>query len=207
MKYDFIGDIHGYFDELQIMKKKLGYNDDWSHPCGRKMVFLGDLCDRGPHSKEVMLEVLRAVLDGKALMVMGNHDDKLLRYLKGNPVTPFDESVTNALDEDKEAAEFIYEVLLTSVPQTLYLITEGDRPINVFHAAPHYKQHMRGPVDKDGERIKWWQTYNGELAVFGHYHWEERPRLTGHYCCLDSIHLGYLSALRMPEMEIICSDQ
>lgn len=207
MKYDFIGDIHGYFDELQIMKKKLGYNDDWSHPDNRKMVFLGDLCDRGPKSKEVMLDVLPAVRDGRALMVMGNHDDKLRRYLKGNPVTPFDKSVTYAMDEDKEAAELIFTVLLTAVPQTLLLSAEDDRPIHVSHACP-YRQHMRGPVDKDGERIKWWQTYNGELAVFGHYHWEERPRLNGHYCCLDSIgNLGYLSALRMPEQEIVCSDQ
>ncbi|MBM4074671.1 MAG: polynucleotide kinase-phosphatase, partial [Planctomycetes bacterium] len=59
--FDIIGDIHGCSDELEELLEKLGYvksdcsdpglgwsNRLYSHPAGRKAVFVGDLVDRGP---------------------------------------------------------------------------------------------------------------------------------------------------------------
>ena len=51
MKLDIIGDVHGCYDELVKLLKKLRYeqkNKMWMHPAGRKLVFLGDITDRGP---------------------------------------------------------------------------------------------------------------------------------------------------------------
>lgn len=50
MKVDFIGDIHGHTVELASLLIKLGYNNNkgyFSHPEGRKVVFVGDFIDRG----------------------------------------------------------------------------------------------------------------------------------------------------------------
>src|SRR5579883_661589 len=56
--YDIIGDVHGCAEELLHLIDLLGYRFDGTHPDGRKLVFVGDLTDRGPQS----LDVLRFVL-------------------------------------------------------------------------------------------------------------------------------------------------
>jgi predicted kinase len=86
---DVIGDVHGCHDELLELLGKLDYqrgDSGWFHPQGRFVVFVGDLTDRGPASLAV-LETARALVDdGCGLAVLGNHDDKLRRWAKGNNV-------------------------------------------------------------------------------------------------------------------------
>jgi hypothetical protein len=75
--YDIIGDIHGHSDELEVLLQKLGYikaNGVYSHPGGRKVVFVGDFIDRGPKIRETLHLVRDMVLSGNALAVMGNHE-------------------------------------------------------------------------------------------------------------------------------------
>src|SRR6266478_9737967 len=96
--FDIIGDIHGCFDELVELLTQLGYsiekqtNADGSPgisvkpPEGRKLVFLGDLVDRGPKIPEVLRLTMSMVQGGAALCVPGNHDVKLMRKLRGKDV-------------------------------------------------------------------------------------------------------------------------
>ena len=54
--YDVIGDIHGCAGMLRRLLAKLGYQEEdsiYSHPF-RKVVFRGDLIDRGPDIREVV---------------------------------------------------------------------------------------------------------------------------------------------------------
>ena len=44
---DIVGDVHGEFDALCWLMRKLGYDADWQHPDGRRLIFVGDLTDRG----------------------------------------------------------------------------------------------------------------------------------------------------------------
>jgi predicted kinase len=87
---DIIGDVHGCYGELVALLQKLGYAEDregvWRHAQGRFLIFVGDLTDRGPDSRGVLGLVARAVRAGAALLVQGNHDDKLRRWLRGNDV-------------------------------------------------------------------------------------------------------------------------
>lgn len=89
--FDIIGDIHGCYDELVLLLTKLGYVQDesgvYNHPFGRQAAFLGDLCDRGPKNVEVLSLVMNMVKSGSAVAVSGNHDVKLLKYLRGKNVT------------------------------------------------------------------------------------------------------------------------
>ncbi|MEO1914747.1 MAG: metallophosphoesterase, partial [Myxococcales bacterium] len=56
-----MGDIHGELGALVSLLKKLGYDHDGRHAQQRKLVFVGDLIDRGPDSPGVLRAVKRLV--------------------------------------------------------------------------------------------------------------------------------------------------
>ena len=76
---DVVGDVHGEYQALQSLLGHLGYDGEGSHPHGRKLVFVGDLCDRGPDSVGVIQWVERLVVSGNAFAILGNHELNLLR--------------------------------------------------------------------------------------------------------------------------------
>lgn len=80
--YDFIGDIHGYADELKALLEKLDYRRTggvYRHPT-RKVFFIGDFIDRGPKIRET-LQIVKSMIDNnQALAVMGNHEFNAICY-------------------------------------------------------------------------------------------------------------------------------
>ncbi len=63
IKYTYIiGDVHGHYDTLMQLVSKL--------PSDAKLIFVGDLIDRGSQS----MEVVKFVRDGGHTCVMGNHE-------------------------------------------------------------------------------------------------------------------------------------
>jgi len=78
--FDILGDVHGCYDELCELIAQLGYTLEnesgdpmtgprLSHPDGRKLVFVGDLVDRGPKTVEVLKLAMRNVAEGTAICV------------------------------------------------------------------------------------------------------------------------------------------
>jgi hypothetical protein len=59
--------------------KKLGYDHDGRHAQQRKLVFVGDLIDRGPDSPGVLRAVKRLVDTGNAQCITGNHELNAVR--------------------------------------------------------------------------------------------------------------------------------
>jgi protein phosphatase len=93
--FDVIGDVHGCRAELELLLAELGYAIDRdeaghpvnaSHPAGRRVIFLGDLVDRGPDTPGVLRLAMGMVAAGTALAVAGNHEVKLLRALRAGLV-------------------------------------------------------------------------------------------------------------------------
>lgn len=66
--FDIIGDVHGCYDELVTLLTTLGYSEQpggaWSHPENRKLIFVGDLVDRGSKIPEVVRLVSRRIPSG-----------------------------------------------------------------------------------------------------------------------------------------------
>ncbi len=92
--FDIIGDVHGCYSELCDLLLKLGYQQQspnqflWKHPQNRKLVFVGDLCDRGPDTVSVIrlaMEMQKACL---AWLVQGNHDYKIAIKIDTNDPLP-----------------------------------------------------------------------------------------------------------------------
>lgn len=71
---DIIGDVHGEIDALKALLQQLGYDEYGNHPQHRRLVFLGDLVDRGPDSIGVVQLVMKLMAAGKAQCVLGNHE-------------------------------------------------------------------------------------------------------------------------------------
>lgn len=69
-----VGDLHG---EYQLLEQMLRH---WN-PEEETLVFLGDLADRGPQSKECFLKVKELVDGGQAVCLSGNHEVMLLDWL------------------------------------------------------------------------------------------------------------------------------
>ena len=76
---DIIGDVHGEIAALHSLLKHLGYSQYGEHPRGRRLVFLGDLCDRGPDSLAVISFVRSLIERSLAQCLLGNHEMNLLR--------------------------------------------------------------------------------------------------------------------------------
>ncbi|PCJ15376.1 MAG: hypothetical protein COB02_18125 [Candidatus Cloacimonadota bacterium] len=65
-----IGDVHGCFYTLQRLLNQL--------PLDANIIFVGDLCDRGLHTKEV----IELVIKNSYYCILGNHDDYMISHIK-----------------------------------------------------------------------------------------------------------------------------
>jgi bis(5'-nucleosyl)-tetraphosphatase (symmetrical) len=68
-----VGDVHGCLAELQALVRKVGYRG----PEHDSLILAGDLLDRGPQP----VETVEYCMQIGALPVMGNHEEKALRWL------------------------------------------------------------------------------------------------------------------------------
>lgn len=76
---DVIGDVHGEIDALDDLLRVLGYHGRGEHAAARRLIFIGDLCDRGPDSPAVIRRVRDMVQEGNAQCLLGNHELNVLR--------------------------------------------------------------------------------------------------------------------------------
>ena len=224
--FDIIGDIHGCYDELTELLEKLGYDVDKAActarpPEGRRVIFLGDLCDRGPANVAVLRLTMSMVESEAALCVLGNHDFKLLRKLRGSDV-----KLTHGLDLtvselEKETPEFIKKTTKFLDALISHYVLDNGKLV-VAHAGLCEKLHGRssgrvrsfclygdttGETDEFGlpVRLNWAEEYRGRaLVVYGHIPSLE-ARSLNNTICIDSgcVFGGKLSAYRYPERELV----
>lgn len=81
MKYFVTSDIHGHFQVLIDALNQKGY--DVENP-NHHLIVLGDMFDRGDESKEVFEYLYRLNKEGKATIILGNHDTFMIEFLEGN---------------------------------------------------------------------------------------------------------------------------
>ncbi len=228
--FDAIGDVHGCRSELESLLARLGYDlvrdpegrpVDARHPEGRRVIFLGDLVDRGPDVVGVLRLAMGMVGAGNALAVPGNHEAKLVRALRGAQVT-----LSHGLDETLaqlagETAEFREEVARFCHDLVSHLVLD-DGKLVVAHAGLPQKYHGRasgrvrafalygettGETDEFGlpVRYPWAQDYRGDAVVLYGHTPVPTVEWVGQTACLDTgcVFGGALSAMRYPEREVV----
>ncbi len=136
---DIVGDIHGEIDALRGLLDALGYARDGAHPLGRRLVFVGDLTDRGPDSPAVIEVVSNLVARGLAQCLMGNHELNLLREARkeGNGWY-FDDNHDRAKQKylDSRSLETAKRAAVERFLRSLPIALERE-DLRVVHAAWH----------------------------------------------------------------------
>ncbi|WP_410572711.1 polynucleotide kinase-phosphatase [Amycolatopsis sp. cmx-4-61] len=218
--FDVIGDVHGCAAELEELLAELGYVDG-VHPDGRTAVFVGDLVDRGPDTPGVLRRVMGMASSGNALVVCGNHEQKLVRALHGRKV-----NVAHGLAESleqlgAESEEFRRRVHEFCDGLIAHYVLDGGKLV-VAHAGLPERYHGRasgrvrsmalygdttGETDEYGlpVRLPWARDYRGSATVlYGHTPTLE-PEWVNNTMCLDTgvVFGGKLTALRYPEREVV----
>lgn len=80
--YDLIGDVHGCGNTLKKLLTKMGYEerDGCFRHATRKVIFVGDIVDRGPRIRDALHLVKNMVDAGEAEIVLGNHEYNAMCY-------------------------------------------------------------------------------------------------------------------------------
>jgi len=80
-----VGDIHGCYSELCELLSMIEADARTLGPEAKKIVFLGDLMDRGPQSMEVIEHLANFNPDyADPIFLMGNHEEVFLNVLSGS---------------------------------------------------------------------------------------------------------------------------
>ncbi|MBA2368186.1 MAG: polynucleotide kinase-phosphatase [Candidatus Protochlamydia sp.] len=222
--FDIIGDVHGCYDELLALLAQLGYIAEGSkitQPTNRKVIFLGDLVDRGPKTPEVVELVMDMVDAGCALCVPGNHDIKLVKKLEGKNVK-IAHGMEHSLEQlQGKSPEFI-ERMMRFFDNLVSHYVLDDGKLVVAHAGLKEEFHGRGSgavrafalfgavsgeLEEDGTPIRdpWFQDYRGNaMVVYGHTSVLE-PQWINNTIDIDTgcVFGGKLTALQYPEKNLV----
>lgn len=225
-KYIIIGDIHGCLDEVfnlvqPFMKEVFEQK--------RKIILVGDMCDRGPKSIEVFNWVKQLENEGALDFAVGNHDEKFARYLRGNDV-----KMNHGLEETirlwkEKILNFGYLkswIIDRFLHRQKYIVLDKGKLV-VAHAG--IKDHMIGrhdkaveamclygdvdnnsPRDERGCRIRrdWWSSRvvkeKYPFIVHGHIYVKE-PTIINKVINVDTgvCYGNKLTGLLYPEMQFV----
>lgn len=216
---DIVGDVHGCVDETQRALEALGHKIHWPkdpfEPAdvtlspGRVIVFVGDLTDRGPRSKDSLRLVEGTILKG-GNCVMGNHDNKLLRALAGHKLQVSNglETTLEELEDAPEESRNRWRDMLHKMPHQLVIPCahqdlSQDGFLTIAHAsAPEKHQDKENKnsasramygypsdqLDKNGNLVRedWAQVYEGKRGVVHGHTPLPSARLLNNVGCIDT---------------------
>ena len=200
----FIGDVHGCYEELKLLLKKTKYKEDKD-----RLIFLGDLINKGPYSNKVV----EFVRKGNHECIMGNHELGFLRSLEDPSY--FKKGFKKFYDELGPMREDVITWM-----KALPLYIEEDDFICIHGGlqpgVPLEKQNPRvatrirtwgGDEDElnDPDNPPWHELYKGaKTVIYGHWAMQGYHK-TKNTICLDSgcVWGGSLTGLIWPERKAV----
>lgn len=159
-----VGDTHGMLEPLKdfLLTQNFEIKNNSFYHSQKKLVFLGDILDRGPDSLELLKMVINTVKNKNGYFILGNHEDKLIQsyeeYLKSDKLKVKGKSLSSSQTfikflslEEKEQTE-IYQFLIQSpVNLNLWIDIETLEPTNKIENAVkfgmvHAHQDVYNPI-------------------------------------------------------------
>ncbi len=198
-----IGDVHGCFEELKLLLKKIDYI-----ALQDELIFLGDLINKGPHS----VEVLQFVKEGGHRTILGNHELGFLRAIDNEKymVKGFLKLKDELGPRCEEYVEWIRALPLYIEDDDFIAIHGGLEPeVRLENQDPRIATRIRtwdgsGEDMNDESNPAWYEFYKDKkLVVFGH--WAARGLIVRDNAIgLDTgcVWGGELSCLILPEKKI-----
>jgi bis(5'-nucleosyl)-tetraphosphatase (symmetrical) len=131
MKYNnriiIIGDIHGCIEELNELIDKINLQPSDS------IYFIGDLIDRGPDSIAVVKKCYELSLNYDVKLILGNHEEKFLRYLKHIENKTGLENQMSGVDEFPRLIERLDAKEVDFLKNAYYSIELPEEKITLLH--------------------------------------------------------------------------
>jgi hypothetical protein len=193
MNFALISDVHS---QAHLLELALEYCSNHN----LTPLFLGDLFDsrvENSNSVSVYRQVKEQVENNSAICIQSNHQNKFIRYIKGNNVF-VGIDLQKTLDDFSEANISLNEVyeFLNSMPYGVVFKDKNQKEYRVAHAYfssriefPEYEDFflitedmlnkstksvmLYGPIlREDATRIEWWNNNRTRdyVMVAGHYH-------------------------------------
>ena len=125
--YYAIGDVHGEKAKLDQLLAFIR-DDAAAYACPHRIVFIGDLIDRGAESRGVVETAMRLQAEEGAIVIRGNHEELLL----------------HAYDRDETIGLYHWAV------------NGGDQTIASYKAVNGEADHWRAAIDK--RHVAWLRT-------------------------------------------------
>jgi RNA ligase len=189
-RFIVIGDPHGTYDEFKILVEKEDKKDT-------AIVIVGDLFDKGDKIKE-LYDYVRG--NKNIFMVKGNHENKLLRYLKGRNVT-----ISHGLDKTIKQMNLTHvdkhkdlRYWLESLPMVIkfnnnYVLHAGINPkYSVLEQKREHLYYMRhlNPENasgsyRDTNYDMWYKNYKGSERIFFGHMVHDSPLIENNCYALD----------------------
>lgn len=193
MNFALISDVHS---QAHLLKLALEYCSNYN----LTPLFLGDLFDsrvENSDSVSVYYQVKEQIEKKSAICIQSNHQNKLLRYIKGNKVF-VGKDLQKTLDDFEKAnisLDEIYE-FLNKMPYGVVFKDKNQKEYRVAHAyfssridVPEYENFcliyedklnkstkstmLYGPIEREERtRVEWWKNNRTRdyVLVSGHYH-------------------------------------
>lgn len=204
-----IGDVHGCFNTLMALIKKI--------PKDARLIFVGDLCDRGKYSKQTM----EFVINNNYECIKGNHEYLYYNYIRDTVFRNISSKWTlndahgglNTVLSYENDYSLVQKHInwIETLPHYIqidnYFITHG-------FGLPYYKRKdnkdfahtiMINRIDKDKYKYEWedYSSYD-VINIFGHCDFKEVVK-SKNYFGIDTgcIFNNKLSAIQLGTMNII----
>lgn len=192
MNYVLIGDIHSQANQLNDALLYIRENIQ-----NARVVFLGDIFD-SKHNYSDSYSVYKLIREAEkefnAITIQSNHQDKLIRYFKGNKIelnNGLDKTVQDLIQHDVSSDE-MYNWLIRQSFGVVFrdrfglefrcahaYFSSGVKLLdyNDYHlvrtlSLQHKHEFLYGLQDSKKKRVNWWEednSHNNFVRVAGHY--------------------------------------
>jgi len=181
LTYYAIGDVHGEAEKLDDLLRCIR-EDAARRKTPHRIVFLGDLIDRGPDSRRVVERAMRLAKDEAAIVIKGNHEELMLHaYEKRESIGVYwwaenggDETITSymtangACDDWRDAIDRPHIAWLRSLPA---MVRDEPRGLVFVHGGIDPKT-----FPECSDEIRMWTRSH---KFFDARRWPDRPELAG----------------------------